>query len=143
MPVFRPVAALRRRREWSVGLLVGVGAVESSTTAVAVGLLLLIAAGLVAIRPLILYLTTEMAVTNRRIIAKQDLMRRNTLEMLIRAVGVVEVDQCIVDGIMVRGSITITDAGARLNSFVVIAGPLDFRRPTLEMVDHCQGPRRC
>ena len=115
--------------------LVG-GLVDDSSGGEVLGIILLLAAVVFLCRPLTLYLTTEMAVTNRRVIGKQGLIRRKTLETNIRGIGGVQVNQSILDRVMGRGNITITAAGAPPNPFVGIAKPLNFRRAALEIVDH-------
>ena len=95
-------------------------------------------AGVLFLQELALYKTTEMAVTNRRIIGKQGLIRRKTIEMNNTMVGAVQVDQGIIDRIINRGSITVTGAGAPENPFTGISKPLEFRRSALESVDRRQ-----
>ncbi len=57
------------------------------------------------------YRSTELAVTNKRIITKSGLIQRNTTEMFLEKVESIQVDQGILGRIFDFGSITISGTG--------------------------------
>ena len=67
---------------------------------IVLGLLLLPAFGLgllLWIAAWIIYISTELAITNKRIIAKSGLIERKTMEMFLGKVESIQVDQSIAD----------------------------------------------
>ena len=128
----------------AIALLVGsllmatVGITNDSGGAFLLAFLFFGAATVLFLQEFALYKTTEMAVTNRRIIGKQGLISRKTIEVNNTMVGGVQVDQGIIDRLINRGTITVTGAGAPENPFTGIARPLDFRRQALQAVDRRQ-----
>ena len=93
-----------------------------AAAAVAVVLALLLAVG-----PAIQRATTELAVTNRRIIHKTGLIRRHTVEMTRGQVESVDVDQSILGRFMNFGDIVVHGTGTTPEPFRFIADPLKFR----------------
>ena len=71
--------------------------------------------------------TTEIAVTNKRIIFKSGFIQRHTVEMHMDKVESVDVDQSILGRIFNYGDITVRGTGATLEPFRSIGAPLDFR----------------
>lgn len=71
--------------------------------------------------------TTELAVTDRRIIFKQGLVRRHTVEMNMDKVESVDVDQSVLGRILNYGDVTIRGTGASLEPLRMIEDPLMFR----------------
>lgn len=80
------------------------------------------------IRPLIDRLTSEFAVTNKRVIIKVGLISRHTLEMKLSMVESMNVDQTVWGRLFGYGSITVIGAGGTREQFVNIANPIEFRR---------------
>jgi uncharacterized membrane protein YdbT with pleckstrin-like domain len=72
--------------------------------------------------------TSEFAVTNRRVIIKVGLIRRNTLELLLSKVESIGVDQTITGRMVGFGSIVVIGTGGTRESFKNIARPLEFRK---------------
>ncbi|HTZ80115.1 MAG TPA: PH domain-containing protein [Stellaceae bacterium] len=70
---------------------------------------------------------TELAVTDRRVIYKQGLIRRHTVEMNMDKVESVDVDQSILGRIFNYGDVTIRGTGASLEPLQMIEDPLAFR----------------
>lgn len=122
---------------WGViGLLICLtGLASGEGLIVAFGVLVLVFALLALLRPLSTYLTTEMAITNRRVIGKRGLIQRNTLELDLRYVGSLQVKQGILDRIFNRGTVVVSGAGTHQSSFPGISKPLDFRRNALQAGD--------
>ena len=71
--------------------------------------------------------TTEIAVTDKRIIFKSGFIQRHTVEMHMDKVESVDVDQSILGRIFNYGDITVRGTGATLEPFRSIGAPLDFR----------------
>ena len=71
--------------------------------------------------------TTEIAVTNRRIIYKRGFIRRHTIEMNMDKVESVDVDQPIMGRIFDYGTITVRGTGASIEPLRQIDAPIEFR----------------
>jgi len=72
--------------------------------------------------------TSEFAVTNKRVIIKVGLIRRDTLELLLNKVESIGVDQTVTGRIVGYGSIVVVGTGGTRETFRNIARPLDFRK---------------
>jgi uncharacterized membrane protein YdbT with pleckstrin-like domain len=83
---------------------------------------------LVAIGPAIRYLSSEFAVTDKRVLAKHGFIERESIETLLSKVEAIGVDQGIIGRLLDYGSITITGTGGTEESFPRISNPLEFRR---------------
>jgi uncharacterized membrane protein YdbT with pleckstrin-like domain len=83
---------------------------------------------LMAIPPWLERLTSEFGVTSKRVIIKVGLIQRRTLELLIRQVEAISVDQSLTGRIFNFGTITLTGTGGVRETFHNIANPLEFRR---------------
>ncbi len=71
--------------------------------------------------------TTEVAVTNKRIIYKRGFISRYTIEMNLDKVESVDVDQSILGRILGYGDILIRGVGASLEPLRNIESPIEFR----------------
>jgi uncharacterized membrane protein YdbT with pleckstrin-like domain len=71
--------------------------------------------------------TTEVAVTDRRIIYKIGFIKRRTVEMHMDKVESVDVDQSIMGRLMNYGDITIRGTGETLETLRTIDHPLELR----------------
>ena len=71
--------------------------------------------------------TTELAVTDRRVIYKSGLLARHTLEMNRSKVESVDVDQSILGRIFSFGTIIVRGTGGSLEPIRMISDPLTFR----------------
>jgi uncharacterized membrane protein YdbT with pleckstrin-like domain len=72
--------------------------------------------------------TSEFAVTNKRIIMKLGIVRRRTIEMLLRQVEALEVNQSILGRIFGYGTLLVIGTGGTREPFDRIQAPLEFRR---------------
>jgi hypothetical protein len=72
--------------------------------------------------------TTELAVTNQRVIIKKGLISRKTIEMNIAKVENIQVDQNIFGRILNYGTVTVVGTGGTREPFRCIADPLAFRK---------------
>ena len=80
-----------------------------------------------AFRAFIRWATTELAVTDRRVIYKTGLISRHTIEMNRRQVESVDVDQSIFGRMIGYGTIIIRGTGGSLEPMRRVDNPLTFR----------------
>ena len=73
-------------------------------------------------------ITSEFAVTNNRVLVKVGLIRRHPLEIVLRQVEGIGVDQGILGRIFGFGTIIVSGTGATKEPFIRINKPLEFRR---------------
>lgn len=71
--------------------------------------------------------TTEIAVTDKRVIHKVGLIQRKTMEMNMSRIESVNVDQSIMGRILDYGNIKVRGTGSGLSPFHLIAKPLELR----------------
>jgi uncharacterized membrane protein YdbT with pleckstrin-like domain len=71
--------------------------------------------------------TTEIAVTDRRVILKRGLIRRHTVEMNMGKVESVDVDQTVAGRIFNYGDVTIRGTGTTFERLRVVDAPLKLR----------------
>jgi uncharacterized membrane protein YdbT with pleckstrin-like domain len=71
--------------------------------------------------------TTEVDVTDRRIVYKRGFIRRHTVEMNMDKVESVDVDQSILGRMLNYGDITIRGTGVGIEPLHNIDAPLEFR----------------
>ncbi|HWA37027.1 MAG TPA: PH domain-containing protein [Burkholderiales bacterium] len=114
-----------RISKWSLAPLLFFGVL---LLPVGIGLVLLVWAW-------IRYATTELAVTNKRVIAKTGLIQRKTVELFISKVESVQVDQGILGRIFDYGTVTLTGTGVQSAPFKSIADPLRFRKLFMTAAD--------
>ena len=72
--------------------------------------------------------TTEMALTNRRIIYKSGLISRNTTEISLKKVESVGVKQGVLGRILGYGQVYITGTGNNISKFDKIGSPITFKK---------------
>ena len=71
--------------------------------------------------------TTELAVTNRRIVFKRGFIRRHSIEMNMDKVESVDVDQSVLGRILGYGDIVVHGTGGGLEPLRRIDSPIAFR----------------
>lgn len=71
--------------------------------------------------------TTEIAVTDRRVIYKRGFIRRHTIEMNMDKIESVDVDQSALGRILDYGTITIRGTGTGIEPLDRIDSPIEFR----------------
>jgi uncharacterized membrane protein YdbT with pleckstrin-like domain len=86
----------------------------------------------------IIFATTELAVTNKRIIAKAGLIQRKTIEMFLAKVESIQVDQSILGRLLNYGSVIISGTGVHSAPFRSISDPLMFRKNFMSAADSIQ-----
>ena len=87
------------------------------------------------IRALIYKISTELAVTSKRVIAKVGFISRNTVELNHSKVESFRVDQSILGRIVGFGTVVIRGTGGGKTLIRNISDPLEFRRQAVNIVD--------
>jgi uncharacterized membrane protein YdbT with pleckstrin-like domain len=72
--------------------------------------------------------TTELALTDRRIIAKRGFIARATVEMTLAKVESLHVNQGLLGRMLNYGDVTVVGTGSSLEPLRGICGPLELRR---------------
>lgn len=81
-----------------------------------------------AVPPFITAKSSEFGVTDKRVVIKTGVVRRRTVELLLRQIEAISVDQTVSGRILNYGSITLSGTGGVKETFQNIARPLEFRR---------------
>ncbi len=91
--------------------------------AAVVGLALLLAIG-----PALRYLSSEFAITDKRVVARFGLLQRRSLETLLSKIEAIEVEQDLTGRLLGYGTLVIIGTGGTRESIPRIPAPLEFRR---------------
>lgn len=111
----------------------------SQISYIVLGILLLPAMGLgllLFIPAVINMITTELALTNKRVIAKTGFIRRDAIELRLEKVEGVVVSQGLLGRIFNYGDVVVTGTGGIKTPIPFIAKPLEFRRVVNEYLDN-------
>ena len=138
--ILEPGETVRYRTtiSWTVysrGLVIGLVALACAYLGFksAVGWLIAVSAALAAIALVALIFaqlkraTTEIAVTDRRIVFKRGLIRRHTVEMNMQKVESVDVDQTLLGRMFDYGDVTVRGVGSTFERLDSIDAPLRLR----------------
>ena len=101
-------------------------AVITAALQIIAGLFLLLALAS-SLRALVQRVTTELAVTDRRVIYKTGIFRRHSMEMNRSKVETVGVDQSILGRILGYGTVIVRGTGGSFEPIGYIGDPLTFR----------------
>ncbi|MDU5837770.1 MAG: PH domain-containing protein [Pantoea sp.] len=82
--------------------------------------------------------SNEAGVTNKRLIAKSGLIRRDTVEIPIKKVSSLQVKQGIIGRILGYGTLIISDVGAAHAPIRYIKEPLKFRQRFFEVQEELE-----
>jgi uncharacterized membrane protein YdbT with pleckstrin-like domain len=96
--------------------------------ALPVGVFLLLCAIVIGLSRWLSFVSSEFAVTDKRVLVKVGLIRRRSIELLLSKVETIGVDQGILGRIFNFGTIIVTGTGGTKEPFTGIANPLEFRR---------------
>lgn len=78
--------------------------------------------------------SSEFAVTNKRVIVKTGLIKRDTVEMFLHKVESVSVDQSVTGRVLGYGTLALHGTGGTSETFRDIDTPLEFRRQVQEQI---------
>ncbi len=84
--------------------------------------------------------TTELAITNKRVIAKFGFISRKTVELNINKVESIQVDQSVLGRLFDFGTLVISGAGNPQAPIPGISNPMAFRRAFIEAQDTPKPP---
>lgn len=101
----------------------------------AASLLFFILAVIAGARAMIAYLQSEFAVTNMRVLIKSGLINVRYLEIMLRNVASVQVDQSLLGRLCGYGSVKICDNGQVCSLFRYIDNPFEFRKALQKEID--------
>lgn len=73
------------------------------------------------------YMTTEIAITNKRVIAKAGLISRSTIEINLQKIESIQIRQGVLGRIFNFGSVVVSGAGNPQAPILGISEPLKFR----------------
>jgi len=119
------IIAKARLSLWSMGGEIVLGVLLA---VVVIGLFLLL-------RVYLRYISTELAFTNKRVIAKFGFIRRRTIELQISKVESIQVEQGVWGRIFNFGTLIISGAGNPQAPIPGISDPMSFRRAFMEYQD--------
>jgi uncharacterized membrane protein YdbT with pleckstrin-like domain len=92
------------------------------------GYALLVFGALHLLRAWLIRVTTELAVTNRKLVGKWGLISRRTIEQRLDKVDSIEVEQTILGRILRYGTVEVRGSGVTMTPLRLIGDPLTFRR---------------
>ena len=87
------------------------------------------------VHPLLERLSSEFAVTNKRVIWKEGIISRTTGEMTLGKIENVQVEQGVLGRILNYGTVALVGTGGTRESFDLIGAPLRFRKAILQAQD--------
>lgn len=79
------------------------------------------------IRAALRFMSTELAITNRRILAKVGFIGRRTSELLLASIESIRVDQSALGRLMDYGNVVVIGSGGSSTVFATIERPMRFR----------------
>jgi len=122
----------------SLGLIAG--SIASKTTSLG-GFVFgeLAVAALLFLRPILARLTTELVITNRRIIAKFGIISRSTIELNLSKIESIRVEQGLLGRLLNYGDVMVIGTGGSQEPIKRISHPLEFRRRYAEILASTQG----
>lgn len=93
-----------------------------------VAILLIPISAVWTITTFIVFITSEFAITNKRVLIKTGIIRRNSIETMLGKVEGIQVDQGIIGRMLDYGTIKVTGTGGTGSPFKNIDAPLEFRK---------------
>jgi len=93
----------------------------------AAGWLALLLPILILLPALVIYLTSELVITDKRVLIKVGFIQRRTLEMFISKIESVGVNQGLLGRLLDYGTVIVRGTGGSAEPFRKIAHPLEFR----------------
>jgi uncharacterized membrane protein YdbT with pleckstrin-like domain len=118
---FRPLALL-------LGGILALLVADEGPIASLIAVVLIFGGALTFIRAAIDRWTTEIAVTDQRVILKRGFIRRDTIEMNLPKVESVDVRQSIFGRVLDYGTVIVRGTGGSPNPLAYVSAPLALRR---------------
>lgn len=101
---------------------------SSTTSAVIGGIAALVLSSIILIQAIIRRRSTEVAVTNRRVLIKTGIMARKSIEVLLSKVESIGVEESAGGRMLGYGSVVVRGTGGTFETFHNISHPSEFRR---------------
>ena len=92
------------------------------------GVLFLLPALVMGLPRWLTYVSSEFAITDKRVLIKVGVLRRRSVELLLSKVETIGVDQSILGRVFDFGTIIVTGTGGTKEPFKGIAAPMEFRK---------------
>jgi uncharacterized membrane protein YdbT with pleckstrin-like domain len=108
--------------------LLGLAASSGFAVFLVISVLLVISEG-------VLRSTTEMAITNKRVIMKRGWISRKTLELNLNKIENLGIDQGLLGRMLNYGTVTVVGTGGTRETFKYVAQPIEFRK-TVQDLSH-------
>jgi len=99
------------------------------------GWLLIFGAAYGLIKSYLFHISTELAITSKRVVAKFGFIRRNTIELNHNNVESFKVDQGVFGRIFNFGTVYVNGTGGISTPIPNIANPLEFRKVALDLIE--------
>lgn len=106
---------------------------------VAGGVILSAVALIIVVRGVLERSATEMAVTNKRVVAKVGIAARRTVELILSRVESIGVEETVMGRMLGYGTVIVRGTGGTPESFEKIAHPLEFRTQVQQQIDRSRG----
>lgn len=103
-----------------------------------IGAIAIFLAILSLIKAFIAWVSTELAVTSKRVIAKVGLISRKTIELNHTKVESFNIDQSIFGRLFNFGTVIVNGTGGSKTPIPSVDSPLEFRRNAIETIDVSQ-----
>lgn len=87
------------------------------------------------VKSFLFHISTELAITNKRVVAKFGFIRRNTIELNHNNVESFKVDQSVFGRILDFGTVYVNGTGGVSTPIPNIAKPLEFRKVALDLIE--------
>lgn len=96
---------------------------------------------LVILHTVVLYISTEYAVTNRRVLVKRGYLSRRTVETLLAKIESVKLEQGMLDRLFGSGTIITVGTGGTHEPLYCLRNPMAFRRRIEEAIARIDAQR--
>jgi uncharacterized membrane protein YdbT with pleckstrin-like domain len=107
----------------------------SSTPMMAGGLILLVVAAICIVTGILKRNSTEMAVTNKRVILKVGFVTRSAFELLLQKVESIGVKETVMGRILGYATVVVDGTGGSSEPFDRVAHPLEFRKQVQQQIE--------
>lgn len=101
-----------------------------------VSLFLLLLAIITGLAAYVSHISSEFAVTDKRVLMKVGLLRRKTLEIFLAKIEAIDVDQTVPGRLLNYGSVRVLGTGGTQATFDHVKAPLKFRKTAQQQIDH-------
>jgi len=98
------------------------------------GSIALVLAAIILMQGIVRRNSTEVAVSNKRVLIKTGMGSRRTLDMMLSRVESIGVEETFWGRMLGFGSVVVRGTGGTPESFVMIANPQEFRRNVQEQI---------